>query len=163
MLFTESKSLDYVVGVRARTSLLESLQGRGFVPLIRSARLHLYETALAGAEEQASALEGALAGRAEAELETPYVRGELFCLEDCAHFLLFGDEPGEGTRAGIVYENGMADPLEKLDAFCRLVRESLDASVGRAGPARLRKCRSDWNGRTARRAYPIAFDALRRM
>ncbi|MDQ1556980.1 MAG: hypothetical protein QOD32_40 [Pyrinomonadaceae bacterium] len=127
MLFIESKSLDYAVDGRTRTSLLESLQEQGFVPLIRSARLHLYETALAGAEH-ARALEGALATRADAEAEAPYVRGDLFCVEDYAHFLLFGDEPGEGVRAGIVYESGTADPLEKLDAFCRSVRESLGAA-----------------------------------
>jgi hypothetical protein len=129
MLFIESKSLDYTVDGRTRTSLLESLQEQGFVPLIRSARLHLYETALAGAEN-ALALESALSARAEAETEAPYVRGDLFCVEDYAHFLLFGDEPGEGVRAGVVYESGTADPLEKLDAFCRSVRESLDVSRG---------------------------------
>ncbi|MDQ1524661.1 MAG: hypothetical protein QOE47_2585 [Pyrinomonadaceae bacterium] len=127
MLFIESKSLDYAVDGRTRTSLLESLQEQGFAPLIRSARLHLYETALAGTEH-ARALEGALAARADVEAEAPYVRGDLFCVEDYAHFLLFGDEPGEGVRAGIVYESGTADPLEKLDAFCRSVRESLAAS-----------------------------------
>jgi hypothetical protein len=151
MLFTESKSLDYVVDGAARRSLLQSLQEQGFVPLIRSARLHLYETALAGAE-QATTLESALAGRAEAESEPPYVRGDLFCLEDCAHFLLFGDEPGEGIRAGIVYESGTADPQEKLDAFCRAVRESLAAArdgnglgTPSATPVRL-----EWERRAAR-------------
>jgi hypothetical protein len=125
MLFIESKSLDYAVDGATRTSLLENLQEHGFVPLIRSARLHLYETALAGAEH-ARALEGALAARAEAEAS--YVRGDLFCVDDYAHFLLFGDAAGEGVRAGIVYESGMADYSEKLDAFCRRVRESLDAA-----------------------------------
>jgi hypothetical protein len=151
MLFTESKSLDYVVDGATRRSLLQTLQEQGFVPLIRSARLHLYETALAGAE-QATALESALAGRAEGEAEAPYVRGDLFCLEDCAHFLLFGDEAGEGTRAGIVYENGTADPSEKLDAFCRAVRESLDAArdgngLGATPGAPLRL---EWESRAAR-------------
>ncbi|HLL13890.1 MAG TPA: hypothetical protein VK388_02320 [Pyrinomonadaceae bacterium] len=133
MLFIESKSLDYAVDGRTRTSLLESLQEQGFVPLIRSARLHLYETALAGASEQARALENALGARADAETEAPYVRGDLFCVEDYAHFLLFGDTAATGVRAGIVYESGTADPSEKLDAFCRSVRESLDASRGVVG------------------------------
>lgn len=132
MLFIESKSLNYAVDGATRTSLLESLQEQGFVPLIRSARLHLYETALAGTGH-ARSLENALAARSEAETEAPYVRGDLFCVEDYAHFLLFGDEQGEGVRAGIVYESGMADPLEKLDAFCRSVRESLEASRGVSG------------------------------
>ncbi len=129
MLLTESRSLDYAVDGRARTSLLESLQEQGFVPLIRTARLHLYETALNGAEG-ARALESTLAARADAGREEPYVRGELFCVEDYAHFLLFGEEAGEGVRAGIVYETGTADPLEKLDAFCQSIRRSLDASRG---------------------------------
>jgi hypothetical protein len=137
MLFIESKSLDYAVDGATRTSLLESLQEQGFVPLIRASRMHLYETALAGAEhggaEHARALESALAARADAEAEAPYVRGDLFCVDDYAHFLLFGDASGEGVRAGIVYESGTADPLEKLDAFCRSVRESLGASPGGDG------------------------------
>jgi len=133
MLFIESKNLDYAVDGATRTLLLENLQEQGLVPLIRSARLRLYETALAGAEH-AREMESALAARADAEAEAPYVRGDLFCAEDYAHFLLFGDEPGEGVRAGIVYESGTTDPLEKLDAFCRSVRESLDASrVGGPG------------------------------
>jgi len=149
MLFTESKSLDYAIDGRARTSLLESLQEQGFVPLIRSARLHLYETALAGAAEQARALESALAARADAETETPYVRGDLFCVEGHAHFLLFGDAAAAtGVRAGIVYESGTIDPLEKLDAFCRSVRESLEASrgVGRPGAANVDGASADASG-----------------
>lgn len=130
MLFVESKSLDYVVDGATRTSLLESLQEQGFMPLIRSARLHLYEAALAGAEG-AREMESALAARAETEAEAPYVRGDLFCVEDYAHFLLFGDETREGVRAGIIYEGETPEPQEKLDAFCRSIRVALEtARVG---------------------------------
>ncbi|HYG09467.1 MAG TPA: hypothetical protein VD835_05805 [Pyrinomonadaceae bacterium] len=158
MLFIESKSLDYPVDGATRTSLLESLQEQGFVPLIRSARLHLYETALAGAAH-ARALESALAARVDADTEAAYVRGDLFCVEDYAHFLLFGDEAGEGVRAGIVYESGTADPLEKLDAFCRSIRESLDAarssgglgaSNGESAPAVAPPFALEWEMRAAR-------------
>ena len=155
MLFTESKSLDYATDGQTRTSLLESLQEQGFVPLIRSARLHMYESALAGAE-RATALERALVARAEAETEAAYVRGDLFCVDDYAHYLLFGDAAGEGVRAGIVYESGTADPLEKLDAFCRSVRESLDAarSAGKSGPAETSgaapSTAAEWEARAAR-------------
>ncbi|HJR07983.1 MAG TPA: hypothetical protein VJ842_12045 [Pyrinomonadaceae bacterium] len=130
MLFVESKSLDYAVDSATRTSLLESLQEQGFAPLIRSARLHLYETALASAE-QAREMEGALAARADAETEAPYVRGDLFCVEDYAHFLLFGDASGgdKGVRAGIIYEGETIDPHDKLDAFCRSISEALAASA----------------------------------
>ncbi|HEX8424271.1 MAG TPA: hypothetical protein VF634_12700, partial [Pyrinomonadaceae bacterium] len=137
MLFVESKSLDYAVDGATRTSLLENLQEQGFVPLIRASRLHLYETALAGAE-QAGELERALAARADVEAEAPYVRGDLFCVEDYALFLLFGDAGGEdGMRAGVIYENETHEPLEKLEAFCRSIRAALDAArrsdVGASG------------------------------
>ncbi|HEX9919738.1 MAG TPA: hypothetical protein VGA87_11255, partial [Pyrinomonadaceae bacterium] len=153
MLFIESKSLDYAVDGRARTSLLESLHTQGFVPLIRSARLHLYETALSGAEH-ARDMESALAARADAEAEAPYVRGDILCVEDYAHFLLFGDAAGEGVRAGIVYESGTAEPLEKLDAFCRSVRESLDASRSVRGTVA-----PDAHGASSAGAPPVAFVA----
>lgn len=138
MLFIESESLDYAVDGATRTSLLENLQEHGFVPLIRASRLHLYEVALAGASQQARELERALAGRADLEAEAPYVRGDLFCVEDYALFLLFGDAGGEdGVRAGIIYENETHEPLEKLKAFCRSIREALDAAhrngVGASG------------------------------
>jgi hypothetical protein len=128
MLFIESKSLDYSVDGATRTSLLENLQEQGFVPLIRAARLHLYEVALAGAE-QTRELERALAARADVEAEAPYVRGDLFCVDDYALFLLFGEAGGEeGVRAGIIYERETHEPLEKLEAFCRSIREALDAA-----------------------------------
>jgi hypothetical protein len=127
MLFVESKSLDYVVDGATRTSLLENLQEQGFVPLIRAARLHLYEVALGGAEHTRE-MERALATRADLEAEAPYVRGDLFCVEDYALFLLFGDAAGEGVRAGVVYEGETQEPREKLDAFCRSIREALDAA-----------------------------------
>ncbi|MCA1555297.1 MAG: hypothetical protein LC747_01260, partial [Acidobacteria bacterium] len=129
MLFVESKSLDHVVDGATRTSLLENLQEQGFMPLIRSARLHLYEVALMGAEHMRE-METALAARAEREAEAPYVRGDLFCVEDYAHFLLFGDETGEGVRAGIIYEGETPEPLEKLDAFCRSIRAALETARG---------------------------------
>ncbi|HEY0097353.1 MAG TPA: hypothetical protein VGB76_00250 [Pyrinomonadaceae bacterium] len=128
MLFVESKSLDQPVDGATRTSLLENLQEQGFVPLIRSARLHLYEVALAGAE-QTRELERALAARADVEAEAPYVRGDIFCVEDYALFLLFGEAGDEeAVRAGIIYESETHEPLERLDAFCRSIGEALDAS-----------------------------------
>jgi hypothetical protein len=56
----------------------------------------LYETALAGAS-QSRELERALAARADSEAEAPYVRGDLFCVEDYAHFILFNEAGGEGV------------------------------------------------------------------
>jgi hypothetical protein len=95
--------------------------------LIRSARLHLYEVALAGAEHTRE-LERALAARADLEAEAPYVRGELFCVDDYALYLLFGDAGGDdaGVRAGIIYEGETHEPSDKLEAFCRSINEALD-------------------------------------
>ena len=155
MLFVESKSLDHVVDGATRTSLLESLQEQGFMPLIRSARLHLYEVALMGGERTRE-MERALAARAETEAEAPYVRGDLFCVEDYAHFLLFGDEAGEGVCAGIIYEGETPEPLEKLDAFCRSLRAALETALG----ARLSAGNS--NGATATAGAPLTVEWKRR-
>lgn len=134
MLFIESKKLDQVVDGATRTSVLERLQEQGLVPLIRAARLHLYELALMGAE-RARGMERAVAAHADIEGDAPYVRGDLFCVEDYAHFLLFGDTAGDGdgVRAGIIFEAETPEPLEKLDAFCRSISEALEASRGVSG------------------------------
>ncbi|MCA1616110.1 MAG: hypothetical protein LC800_18815, partial [Acidobacteria bacterium] len=83
-----------------RRLLLEKLQERGLVPLVRSSRLHLYELALHGSE-RAHDMESAVAARTEIEGDAPYVRGDLFCFDDYAHFLIFSDGAG-GLRAGII-------------------------------------------------------------
>jgi len=124
MLFIESRTAQLDIEKRLRTPLLEALQGRGFVPLIRSARLHFFEQATSDAG-RAHELERALEERAEAEGDEPYVHGELFCFEDFAHYIIFGDGHGgsAGLRAGIVYDAETGAPAEKLEAFCRNVRE----------------------------------------
>ena len=43
MLFIESRVADLNVEKSLRTPLLEALQERGLVPLIRSSRLHFFE------------------------------------------------------------------------------------------------------------------------
>ncbi|MCA1621296.1 MAG: hypothetical protein LC795_18725 [Acidobacteria bacterium] len=130
MLFVESRIADMDVERRLRTPLLEALRGRGLSPLIRAARLHLFEQAATGAE-RARELERLLEQRSEAEGEEPYVRGDIFCFEDFAHFLLFGDGYGGGTglRAGIVYDAGTDAPDEKLEAFCRNVSEAFEEAA----------------------------------
>ena len=124
MLFVVTKTLGQHVDGATRTLLLEKLQGRGLVPLVRSARLHLYELALLGAN-RAHDMESAVAARAEIEGDTPYVRGDLFCSDDHAHFLIFADGEGEhrGLRAGVVFEPYTASPREKLEAFIRSVSD----------------------------------------
>ncbi|HEY0385899.1 MAG TPA: hypothetical protein VGC64_07800, partial [Pyrinomonadaceae bacterium] len=134
MLFVESKTADENVEQSARLPLLERLQERGLVPLIRSTRLHCYETALL-ASDRAGEMEQALAEHATNAAESPYVRGDIFCFEDFVLFLIFDDEESAqtGLRAGIVYEAEMTDAHKELEAFCRNVGEALNSA--REAPA----------------------------
>jgi hypothetical protein len=132
MLFVESRTADLNVEKNLRTPVLEALRQRGFAPLIRSARLHFFEQAAAGAEH-ARELERALEERAAAEGEEPYVRGDVFCFDDFVHYLIFGDGfgGGAGLRAGIVYDTETVAPAERLEAFCRDIGEAYE-EAGRA-------------------------------
>ena len=134
MLFIESRIADVFVGHAARVALLDRLQERGLVPVIRSSRLYCFERALMGAE-RVKELEQAVAAQSEAEGEVPYIRGDVFCFEGFAHFLVFGDaaDEGQGLRAGIVYDAETADPAQKLEEFCRNVKEALESAARGAG------------------------------
>jgi hypothetical protein len=131
MLFIESKSSDYAVENALRMALLEKLQAQGLTPLIRSTRLYCYELALAeqGPERLTQQMERSIANWTEAEGESPYISGELFCYEDYAFFLLFGDTTDKlkGMRAGIVHGVEHVEPLRYLDGFCRKVDDALRA------------------------------------
>lgn len=131
MIFVESRTLREQVDGATRRLLLEKLQERGLVPLVRSARLRLYELALLGSDRAAD-LESAVAARTEIEGDAPYVRGDLFCFDDYAHFLIFSDGAG-GLRAGVIHEPEAADARDRLEAFCRSVSDSLAESRGGAG------------------------------
>ena len=148
MLFVASKTAEKFVEGPLRTPLLEALEERGLAPLIRLARLHCFARALAN-PERVKDLERALAATAEEEGDAPYVRGEIFCLEDHAHFLIFGDEDesGPGMRAGLVYTAETADPAEKLDSFCRNVRDALQAAAARSQSSAGAAADFDWRGR----------------
>lgn len=129
MLFIESKVADVNVEKSLRTRALEALQERGLVPLIRASRLHFFEQALDGAE-RVKDLERALADWTDAEGDAPYVRGDVFCFEDYAHFLIFGESGGGASlRAGVVYDAETADPAGQLEAFCRNVQEALESAA----------------------------------
>jgi hypothetical protein len=147
MLFVESRTADLNVEKRLRTPVLEAMRQRGFVPLIRSARLHFFEQAAAGAEH-ARELERALEERAAAEGEEPYVRGDVFCFEDFVHYLIFGDGlgGGAGLRAGIVYDAETVAPAERLEAFCRNVVEVYEEAA-RAGADAEAAQRLEWQAR----------------
>jgi hypothetical protein len=150
MLFVESRTADLNVEKRLRTPVLEALRQRGFVPLIRSARLHFFEQAAAGAEH-ARELERALEERAAAEGEEPYVRGDVFCFDDFVHYLIFGDGlgGGAGLRAGIVCDAETVAPAERLEAFCRNVGEAYEEAA-RASDGSEAARRFEWQAREGR-------------
>ncbi|MDQ3920464.1 MAG: hypothetical protein M3348_18540, partial [Acidobacteriota bacterium] len=129
MLFIESKVADVNVEKSLRTHVLDALQERGLVPLIRAARLHFFEQALAGAE-RVREMEQTLAAWTDTEGDAPYVRGDVFCFDDYAHFVIFGEaDAGGALRAGVVYDAETADPAGKLEAFCRNVQEALESAA----------------------------------
>ena len=130
MLLIETMVAEQSVEKNLRTPLLEALQGRGQVPLIRSARMRFYEQA-AGDATHACELERSVGEWTDADGVEPYVRGDLFCSEDFAHFLIFADESegGAGLRAGIVYDAETAEPAQRLEAFCRSVTEAYEEAA----------------------------------
>lgn len=134
MLFVESRVAEFEVARGARLGVLDALEKRGRVPLLRAARLHSFGQALAGAG-RAEELERAVAEAADAEGDLPYVRGDLFVSDDLAHFLIFGEagDASQGLRAGVVHTAEADDPARQLEAFCRDVREALEASGAAAG------------------------------
>ncbi len=119
MLFLESKALNHAVDRDGRTRLLQELQERGMVPLIRSHRLRCFEDVLLGMD-RVEEMEKSLAASTESTIGEPFVIGDLFCFEDHILFLVFeDDDAGSYTRAGIVYEAHTPEPFRKLDAFCQ--------------------------------------------
>jgi hypothetical protein len=130
MFSVETRTAELGVERRLRTPLLEALQRRGLVPLIRASRLHFFEQAASGAV-WGRELEHHLEERAEAGGEEPYVHGDLFCFDGFAHYVIFGDGygGGAGLRAGIVYGAGTDAPAEKLETFCRNVSEAFEAAA----------------------------------
>jgi hypothetical protein len=130
MLLIETRVAEQSIEKNLRTPLLEALQERGHVPLIRSARMRFYEQS-AGDAERARELERAVAEWTDAEGIEPYVCGDVFCSEEFAHFLVFADESesGAGLRAGIVYDAETAEPAQRLEAFCRSVTEAYEEAA----------------------------------
>jgi hypothetical protein len=124
MLFLESKALNHPVNTDGRTRLLQELQQRDMVPLIRSHRLRCFENVLLTPDNIAE-LENSLSRSTESTIGEPYVRGDLFCFTDYILFLVFEDD--DYIRAGIVYEARTPEPFRKLDSFCNDVRNLLIA------------------------------------
>lgn len=129
MLLIETRVAEQSVEKGLRTPLLEALQSRGLAPLIRSSRVRFFEQA-AGDAERAGELERAVADWTDAEGVEPYVRGDVFCSDDFAQFLVFADESeGGGLRAGLVYDAETAEPARRLEEFCRSVAEAYEEAA----------------------------------
>jgi hypothetical protein len=124
MLFLESKLLNHAIDAAGRLTLLQRLQERDLVPLIRSHRLRCFEDVLLS-HDHVSEMESALALSTESTIGEPFVRGDLFCFHDYILFLVFEDD-GDALRAGIVYEAQTSEPFRKLDSFCQEVSNLLD-------------------------------------
>lgn len=122
MLFLATRILKHELNNEARLRLLERLEERKYIPLIRSMRLSCYGQVLSDAKQVAE-MERLVTTLIDAEQQAPYVQGDLFCFEDHIFFLLFADlEDGSmGIRAGVVYEPRTSEPLRKLNSFCQTV------------------------------------------
>lgn len=131
MLFIASRVLDQSVDEQARFLLLEKLQEKGLIPLIRSTRFGCYRQALSGLQSE-SEMERAIAALTEREDKTSYNAGDLFFFDDYVLYLIFEERANRSTgiRVGIVYESHTTEPLRKLDAFCGEVSSLLRAESG---------------------------------
>src|ERR1044072_3523006 len=118
MLFLESKTLNHSLDTAARLTLLQELQQRSLVPLIRSHRLRSFQDVLLGGD-RISEMETALAASPESTTAEPYLRAALFSFDDYILFLVFEHD---SIRAGIVYEATTPEPFRKLDSFCQDIR-----------------------------------------
>jgi hypothetical protein len=131
MLLIQSNSLGLSLNGSERLNLLDALAARGLAPLVRSARRRFFKTLVAQGGDAAFAaiaaaeLERECAARQESKGDAAYTPGELFCMSDCVLTLVFSVNAEEGVSAGIVYSVDTAEPLTKLERFCRDVREAL--------------------------------------
>ncbi len=146
MLFIQSNNLALSLDEGERLRLLDALEARELAPLIRASRRRRFELLAAGVGDAAATRaavaqferEGA-ARRAALNEKTPgggaaYTPGEIFCVDDCVLFVVFGASAEDGLTTGIVYGIETKEPLTKLDRFCRDVREALvKAGQGGAG------------------------------
>src|SRR5579885_821413 len=122
MLFIRSNSFPLSLPDGERLRLLKTLAARGLNPLVRSTRYKLLQS-LAGQRGDASQLEAECASLGASAPERAFTPGELFCAGDCVFYLTFGGDGALG--AGVIYDIETAEPLPKLERFCRDVREAL--------------------------------------
>lgn len=124
MLFIQRTrlALSPVEGERLR--LFDALAARGRVPLMRSARRRFFQMFVAqsaGSHEAAEELERECLTRPERE---PYTPGDLFSAGDCLLFLVYDARAEGSATAGVVFDLKSAEPLAKLERFCRDVSEA---------------------------------------
>jgi hypothetical protein len=134
MLFLDSKVLSYRVDANGRIKLLQTLQQRDLIPLIRSLRVRCFSDLLPDSE-RIEEMEAAMASWTESALEEPFVQGDVFSFDGYLFYLVFDDDdPAHPfVNAGIVYETRTPEPFRKLDSFCREVRESLMSMAATEG------------------------------
>lgn len=130
MLFIQSNSLALSLDEGERLRLLDALASGELVPLIRSTRRRSFEQLVGGrvdaafVETAAAELERRFIEQRAPEGGDAYTPGEIFCAGDCVFFLSFGTG-AEELSAGVVYNVETAEPLAKLERFCRDVRAAL--------------------------------------
>jgi hypothetical protein len=111
-----------------RLALLDRLESKGLRPVIRATRRTVFEQ-LSALPDAGSRMERLVSARIDQAKDELYLRGELFCFEDYALFLVF-DEARigiRGLRAGIVYTPDCQDAVRKLEVFCRNVQDALES------------------------------------
>jgi hypothetical protein len=128
MLFIQSNSLALTPDEGVRLRLLDALKEKGLKPLLRTTRRQLFRTLVGRTDEASEAtadeLERVCAEHAGGK--GAYTPGELFGGGDCLLALVFGADDGE-TTACVVYDLQTAEPLARLERFCREVHEALVA------------------------------------
>src|SRR5688572_8726573 len=91
MVFLASRVLVHDLDTEARLRLLERLQERDFVPLIRSTRLRCFGQTVSTPELVAD-MERLIATGADSDEQSQYLPGDLFCFDDHVFFILFGEQ-----------------------------------------------------------------------
>lgn len=128
MLFIKSKTTERKIDGSKRIPLLETLEDRGFTPIVRRMRLAAFEQTLLS-PERVKELERIMSAGRGVESDAPFVRGDIFCFETYVLFLIFGEEHDDfGARAGIVHTSETNAPGRALEIFCNNIED-----IARAG------------------------------
>ena len=138
MLFIQRTRLALSPEEGERLRLLGALAARGTTPLIRSARRRFFQMLTApraDAPDAAEELERECLARPGPAGYDTYPPGELFSAGDCLLFLVYDRGAEGGASAGVVFDLRTAEPLSKLERFCRDVVEAQIEINGGGGRA----------------------------